>query len=93
MDTHENEISKIILDAATAIVLKKRWKRILKKSLRISASWRLCVEEMPGMEVLTQSRKGAECRREGLGMHENEISKIILDAATAIVPNKGGKGF
>ena len=45
------------------------------------------------MEVLTQSRKVAECRREGLGMHENEISKIILDAATAIVPNKGGKGF
>jgi hypothetical protein len=48
---------------------------------------------MRGEQILTQSRNGAECRREGLGMHENEISKIILDAATAIVLKKGGKGF
>ena len=48
---------------------------------------------MRGVEVLTQSRKVAEFRRVGMDTHENEIGKIILDAATAIVPNKGGKGF
>jgi hypothetical protein len=57
---------------------------------RLGAS---ALKKCKGEQILTQRRKVAECRGEGLGMHENEISKIILDAATAIVLKKGGKGF
>ena len=59
-------------------------------SLRLGAS---ALKKCKGEQILTQSRKVAECRGVGLNMHENGISKIVLETSIAAVPKKGGNGL
>ena len=59
-------------------------------SPRLGAS---ALKKCKGEQILTQSRNGAEYRREGLDMHENGISKIVLETSIAAVPQKGGNGL